>query len=133
MAKIVVAVVAVILVVAAISLFILFGTSRTASPKTSALTDPACEQIPIDPDGNDKEQCYVEVAKETGNVGYCSSITTRTYEKDRCIFVVATKLNDSSLCDMISNIDSRELCLYNFELIDCNDVTSKSMKYICGL
>jgi len=66
-----------------------------------------CEDIEI---LNERDDCYVNLAKQTGNRDVCDSITTSVHFKDECLRVVAVKQKDIEVCEDIVYSNSKSYC-----------------------
>ncbi len=68
------------------------------------------------------EKCYAAVAKETGNVSICHSMSEKSSYKGRCYENVALKTNNENLCEKIEAESNRRDC-YTKIAINKNDMS----------
>jgi len=110
-------------------------------------------------EGAEKESCFISLAQNTGNAGYCSNasdekiaecyagatVTAETNfcesledaEKSKaCVLKAAEISGDYSYCSGITSGDERDMCLLNFQLESmsehfCNQFFSADFKDAC--
>ena len=100
--------------------------------QTSAIEAKAhCDKIGI---AGHQNQCYYNVAEESGDIAYCQLITEEKIS-DRCQKMIAEITNNSNICTSISHESRRDNCYMSFVKIGdyslCDKFVNKYYKESC--
>jgi len=100
--------------------------------QTSAIEAKAhCDKIGV---AGHQNQCYYNVAEESGDIAYCQLITEEKIS-DRCQKMIAEITNNSNICTSISHESRRDNCYMSFVKIGdyslCNKFVNKYYKESC--